>query len=418
MSPETENPPSRVNSTINVEKIRDQFPIFRQQHIQPLVYLDNASTTQKPQSVIDALVHYYSDECGNIHRGLHYLSERATESYERSRSKIRRFIQASSDNEIVFVRGATEGINLVAQTYGRTHVNPGDEILISAMEHHSNIVPWQLLCEEKGASLKIVPINRSGEFIFEEFGKLLGPKTRLVAITHVSNALGTINPIREIIRFAHQHQVPVLIDGAQSISHLPVDVATLDCDFYVFSGHKMYGPTGIGVLYGKEPLLDSMPPYQAGGEMIRSVTFEKTLYHKLPYKFEAGTPNISGAIGLGAAVDFLESVGRNDIFLHEQVLMTYGSKKLQAMDDVKIIGTAKEKTSSLSFIINGIHPHDIATVLDQQGIAIRAGHHCAQPIIDFFRIPATARASFGLYNTLEDIDALIHGLEKAKEVFK
>jgi len=418
MIPETERTNSEANSKTNVEKIREQFPIFRHQDVRPLVYLDNASTTQKPQSVIDAIVHFYANECGNIHRGVHYLSERATESYERSRSKLRRFIHASSDNEIVFVRGATEGINLVAQTYGRTHVGHTDEILISAMEHHSNIVPWQLLCEEKGARLKIVPINASGEFIFEEFEKLIGPRTRLVAVTHVSNALGTVNPIRNIIRLAHQFQVPVLIDGAQSASHLPVDVSSLDCDFYTFSGHKMYGPTGIGVLYGKELILDSMPPYQGGGEMIRSVTFEKTRYQKLPHKFEAGTPNISGAIGMGAAVDFLQSVGMDSVFMHEQVLMAYGSKTLQTMDDVRMIGTAKEKASSLSFVIEGIHPHDIATVLDQNGIAIRAGHHCAQPVMDFFRIPATARVSFGLYNTREDIDALRLGLEKVREVFK
>jgi cysteine desulfurase/selenocysteine lyase len=414
----TESADSHANNKRNVEKIREQFPIFRHQDVRPLVYLDSASTTQKPQSVIDAIVHFYTNECSNIHRGVHYLSERATESYERSRSKLRSFIRASSDNEIVFVRGATEGINLVAQTYGRTHVGQKDEILISAMEHHSNIVPWQLLCEEKGASLKIVPMNASGEFIFEEFEKLIGPKTRLVAVTHVSNAIGTVNPIRNIIQLAHQLHVPVLIDGAQSISHLPLDVSSLDCDFYTFSGHKMYGPTGIGVLYGKEYILDSMPPYQGGGEMIRSVTFEKTEYHKLPHKFEAGTPNISGAIGMGAAVDFLQSVGMDSVFTHEQGLMAYGSEILQTMDDVRMIGTAKEKTSSLSFVIEGIHPHDIATVLDQDGVAIRAGHHCAQPVMDFFRVPATARVSFGLYNTREDIDALRFGLEKVKEVFK
>ncbi len=418
MTAETEHSRTRTNPGKDIEKIREQFPFFRNRDNRPPVYLDNAATTQKPQSVIDAIVHYYSKECSNIHRGVHYLSERATESYERSRSKIRRFIRASSENEIVFVRGATEAINLVAQTYGRTHVGPGDEILISAMEHHSNIVPWQLLCEEKGAGLKVVPINTSGEFLFEEFKARIGPKTRLVAIAHVSNALGTINPVREIVRLAHQHRVPVLIDGAQSVSHLPVDVAVLECDFYVFSGHKMYGPTGIGILYGKESFLDSMPPYQGGGEMIRTVTFEKTLYHKLPHKFEAGTPNISGAVGLGAAVDFLESVGMDPVFSHEQALMSYGSQILQSMDGVRIIGTAEQKTGVLSFIVEGIHPHDIATVLDQCGIAIRAGHHCAQPVMDFFNIPATARASFGLYNTLRDLDALKQGIEKAKEVFK
>ena len=403
----------------NAEKIRAHFPIFRQQqNNKPLVYLDNAATTQKPQSVIDSIVHFYSNECSNIHRGVHFLSERATASYEKSRSGIRRYIRASSENEIVFVRGATEGINLVAQTYGRINVDAGDEILLSGMEHHSNIVPWQLLCEEKGARLRVVPITEAGEFNFEAFKELLSEKTRLVSVTHVSNVLGTVNPVREIIRFAHSRSVPVLIDGAQAAPHLPVDVSSLDCDFYALSGHKMYGPTGIGILYGKEPLLDSMPPYQGGGDMVRSVTFEKTSYQKLPHKFEAGTPNISGAIGMGVAADFLESVGIKNIFSHEQHLMSYGIRELQKIDGLRIIGEAKEKSSALSFVMEGIHPHDIATILDHEGIAVRAGHHCAQPVMDFYRIPATARISFGLYNTIEDIDACMRAVLKVKEVFQ
>ncbi len=403
----------------NAEKIRAHFPIFRQQqNNKPLVYLDNAATTQKPQSVIDSIVHFYSNECSNIHRGVHFLSERATASYEKSRSGIRRYIRASSENEIVFVRGATEGINLVAQTYGRINVDAGDEILLSGMEHHSNIVPWQLLCEEKGARLRVVPITEAGEFNFEAFKELLSEKTRLVSVTHVSNVLGTVNPVREIIRFAHSRSVPVLIDGAQAAPHLPVDVSSLDCDFYALSGHKMYGPTGIGILYGKEPLLDSMPPYQGGGDMVRSVTFEKTSYQKLPHKFEAGTPNISGAIGMGVAADFLESVGIKNIFSHEQHLMAYAIRGLQKIDGLRIIGEAKEKSSALSFVMEGIHPHDIATILDHEGIAVRAGHHCAQPVMDFYRIPATARISFGLYNTIEDIDACMRAVLKVKEVFQ
>jgi cysteine desulfurase/selenocysteine lyase len=407
---------SRISYDAN--KIREDFPIFRKPvNGRSLIYLDNAATTQKPQTVIDALAHFYTQECANIHRGVHYLSERATESYEASRSKVRRFVNAASIQEIVFVRGATEGINLVAQTYGRTHVGPGDEILISAMEHHSNIVPWQLLCQEKGARLRVVPINPTGEFVFEQYARLLGPKTRLVAVTSVSNALGTVNPVREIIRLAHARNVPVLVDGAQAVQHMPIDVQALDCDFFVFSGHKMYGPTGIGILYGKESLLDAMPPYQGGGDMISSVTFEKTLYNKLPYKFEAGTPNVAGGIGLGAAVDYLESIGMNNISVHEQELLTYGTNALWTLDYLRIIGTAKEKASVLSFVLEGIHPHDIGTILDKEGIAIRTGHHCAQPVMDFFGIPATARASLGLYNTQEDIEALISGLRKVKEVF-
>jgi cysteine desulfurase / selenocysteine lyase len=403
----------------DAEKARRDFPIFGEPvNGKQLIYLDNAATTQKPQVVLDALMHFYMRECANIHRGVHYLSERATESYETSRAKISRFINAASPNEIIFVRGSTEAINLAAQTYGKTHVGPGDEVLISAMEHHSNIVPWQILCNEKGAHLRVVPINDAGEFVFEKYEEILGPRTRLVAITGVSNALGTVNPVSEIIRLAHNRGVPVLIDGAQMIQHLPVDVRALDCDFFAFSGHKMYGPTGIGVLYAKERWLEEMPPYQGGGDMISSVTFEKTIYNKLPYKFEAGTPNVAGAIGLGAAVDYLQSVGLQNISVHEQELLSYGTLALQALSDVRIIGTAKEKSSVISFVLDGIHPHDIGTILDKHGIAIRTGHHCAQPVMEFFGIPATARASLGMYNTREDIEALLWGLRKVKEVFR
>jgi cysteine desulfurase / selenocysteine lyase len=409
---------SRPGTSYDVRKIREDFPIFRNLvNGNSLVYLDNAATTQKPQSVIDAVVRFYTQECANIHRGVHYLSERATEAYENSRAQVRRFINAASTNEIIFLRGATEAINLVAQSYGRAHVQPVDEILISAMEHHSNIVPWQMLCAEKGARLQIVPINNKGEFLFEEYANLLGPRTRLVAVTQVSNALGTINPVRQIIELAHERNIPVLVDGAQSIQHMPIDVRALDCDFFAFSGHKIYGPTGIGVLYGKERLLESMPPYQGGGDMISSVTFEKTLYNRLPYKFEAGTPNVAGGIGLGAAISYVENLGLANIHAHEDELMAYGTTELQKFDEVRIIGTAKEKASVLSFVFEGIHPHDLGTILDQDGIAIRTGHHCAQPIMEFFNIPATARASLGLYNTREDIDALIWGLRKVKEVF-
>jgi cysteine desulfurase/selenocysteine lyase len=409
----------KTQASYDAQKIREDFPIFRQLvNGKPLVYLDNAATTQKPQPVLDALTRFYTKECANIHRGVHFLSERATASYETSREKVRHFINAASVQEIVFLRGTTEAINLIAQTYGKTHVGAGDEVLISAMEHHSNIVPWQMLCDEKDARLRIVPITLTGEFVFEQYKKLLGPRTRLVTVTSVSNSLGTINPIREIVRLAHEHNVPVLVDGAQAIQHMPVDVQALDCDFFAFSGHKMYGPTGIGVLYGKERLLEAMPPYQGGGDMISSVTFEKTLYNRLPYKFEAGTPNVAGGIGLGVAIDYLESIGMDRIAMNEQDLIAYGTRLLEAIEDLRIIGTAKNKASVLSFVLNGIHPHDIGTILDKEGIAIRTGHHCAQPVMEFFKIPATARASLGLYNTREDIEALLAGIRKVKEVFR
>jgi cysteine desulfurase/selenocysteine lyase len=409
---------SDVLQTLDIRRIRKDFPILEQTvYGKPLVYLDNAATTQKPQAVIDAIVGFYTRDCSNVHRGVHLLSERATKAYEDTRVKVKRFINARSEKEIIFVRGATEAVNLAAQTYGKTHVAAGDEVLISAMEHHSDIVPWQMVCEEKGARLRVVPINDRGEFLMEDYEKLLGPRTRIVAVTQVSNALGTVNPVRRIVRLAHDYGIPVLVDGAQAIQHMCTDVQMLDCDFFVFSGHKMYGPTGIGVLYGKEQLLDAMPPYQGGGDMISSVTFAKTIFTGLPHKFEAGTPNIAAGIGLGAAVDYLEAVGLESIAAHEHDVLSYGTEVLSSLPGVKIVGTATEKASVLSFVIDGIHPHDIGTILDQEGIAVRTGHHCAQPVMDFFNIPATARASLGLYNTRAEIDALAAGIQKVIEVF-
>ena len=404
--------------TFEVKKNRADFPILRQKvRGKPLVYLDNAATSQKPQTVINAITRYYERDNANIHRGVHFLSEHATEEHDAARSAIQNFINAAHSKEIIFVRGTTEAINLVAQSYGRTHVGPGDEILVTGMEHHSNIVPWQMLCEEKGAKLCVAPINDSGELLLDEFASLLGPKTKLVAVTHVSNALGSITPIRHMIELAHKRNVPVLVDGAQAVPHIKVDVRALDCDFYAFSGHKVYGPTGIGVLYGKAALLDAMPPYQCGGDMIASVTFEKTLFNKLPFKFEAGTPDISGAIGLGAAIRYLDSLGIETVAAHEHDLLTYATEKVSAIPGICLVGTAKEKAGVLSFVMEGIHPHDIGTILDQEGIAIRTGHHCSQPVMQRFGIPATARASFGLYNTREDVDALVAGIERVREVF-
>jgi cysteine desulfurase / selenocysteine lyase len=397
---------------------RQDFPILGMKvHGKPLVYLDNAATSQKPQAVIDALTRYYTSENANIHRGVHALSELATEHYEQTRAKIQRFIHAADPCEIIFVRGTTEGINLVAQTYGRTHIGAGDEIIISALEHHSNIVPWQILCEQKGAKLRIIPINDDGELILDQFEKLLGPKTKLVAIAHVSNALGTIVPLRRVIEMAHQRNVPVVVDGAQAAPHLQIDVQALDADFYVFSSHKMYGPTGIGVLYGKRPLLEAMPPYQGGGDMISSVTFEKTLYNKLPYKFEAGTPDISGVIGLGAAVDYMIGIGLDRIAAHEHELLVYATQALSKIPGLRLIGTAKSKAAVVSFVLENVHAHDVGTILDQEGIAVRTGHHCAQPLMQRFGVDATARASFGLYNTKEEVDALAAGIQKVREVF-
>jgi cysteine desulfurase/selenocysteine lyase len=398
--------------------IRKDFPILKQLvYGKPLVYLDNAATSQKPAAVIDAMTHYYSMDNSNIHRGVHLLSERATQAYEEARMKVQRFINAAVSKEIIFTRGTTEAINLVANSYGRANVNSGDEVLITAMEHHSNIVPWQMLCEEKGARLRVAPINDDGELILEEFEKLLNERTKLVSLVHVSNALGTINPIRAIVEIAHRHNVPVMIDGAQASPHMKLDVQELDCDFYAFSGHKVYGPTGIGVLYGKASLLDSMPPYQGGGDMIASVTFEKTTYNTLPYKFEAGTPNIAGTIGLGAAIDYVNQIGLERIAKYEHELLVYGTEALSQIPGLRLIGTAREKAGVLSFVLEGVHPHDVGTILDREGIAIRTGHHCAMPVMERFGIPATARASLAFYNTREEIDALVAGIRKVKEVF-
>ena len=402
----------------DVARIREDFPILRQTvNGKPLVYLDNAATSQKPQAVIDALVRYYSTENSNVHRGVHTLSQMATDDYEAARSKVQRFINAGDEREIIFVRGTTEGINLVAQTFGRQNIKEGDEIVISALEHHSNIVPWQILCEESGAKLRVIPINDAGELLLDEYEKLLNPRTRLVSILHVSNALGTIIPVKKIVEIAHNQGIPVLLDGAQAAPHCPVDVRDLDCDFYVFSGHKLYGPTGIGVLYGKAERLEAMPPYQGGGEMIKSVTFEKTIYNTLPHKFEAGTPNIAGSIGLGAAIDYVTDLGLDRISAYEHGLLEYGTKLLSGLSNVRMIGTAKEKSGILSFVMDGVHPHDIGTILDAEAVAVRTGHHCAQPVMERFGVPATARASLAFYNTKEDIDALIKGIDRVIEVF-
>jgi cysteine desulfurase/selenocysteine lyase len=402
----------------DVERVRADFPILATEvHGKPLVYLDNAATSQKPRAVINAIMRYYEGTNANVHRGVHHLSEAATEDYEGARRTVQQFINAPHVHEIIFVRGTTEGINLVAHTFGRANIGAGDEILITAMEHHSNIVPWQILCDETGAKLRVAPINDNGELLLDEFAKLLGPRTKLAAVTHVSNALGSINPLKRMVELAHSHNVPVLVDGAQAVPHLEVDVQALDCDFYTFSGHKVYAPTGIGVLYGKTALLEAMPPYQGGGDMISSVTFERTTYNKLPYKFEAGTPDIAGVIGLGAALNYVKSLGIENIGAHEHDLLEYATERLSAIPDVRLIGTAKEKAAVVSFVIEGIHPHDIGTILDRQGIAIRTGHHCSQPIMERFGIPATARASFAAYNTRAEIDVLIRGIEKVKEVF-
>jgi cysteine desulfurase / selenocysteine lyase len=402
----------------DVDRVRQDFPILRTQvHGRPLVYLDNAATSQKPQAVIDATNNYYAAQNSNVHRGVHALSQLATREYEEARVKVKRFINAADTHEVIYTKGATEGINLVASSYGRKFIREGDEIIISAIEHHANIVPWQLLCEQTGARLRVIPMNDDGELLMEEYEKLLSPRTKLVAVNYVSNALGTVNPVRRIIELAHAQDVPVLIDGAQSAPHLKVDVRELDCDFYVFSGHKLCGPTGIGVLYGKAHLLDSMPPYQGGGDMIASVTFEKTTFNSLPYKFEAGTPNIAGAVGLGAAVDYLESVGMENIAAYEHELLEYATEVVGSIKGVRLIGTAREKASVLSFLVGDIHPHDVGTILDQEGIAVRAGHHCAQPVMKRFGVPATARASVAFYNTKAEVDALAEGIHRVIEVF-
>jgi len=415
----TANKEARIaEKSFNIDLIRKDFPILRQRvHGKPLVYLDNAATTQKPQVVIETLNKYYSAENSNIHRGVYYLSEIATEGYETARKKAQHYLNAKSSSEIVFVRGTTEGINLVASTYGRTNIKAGDEIVISHMEHHSNIVPWQILCEESGAKLRIIPINDDGELILEEYAKLLNEKTKMVSVVYVSNSLGTVNPVGKIVEVAHQRDIPVLIDAAQAVQHLKVDVQDLDCDFLVFSGHKIYGPTGIGVLYAKEHILQDMPPYQGGGDMISSVTFDKTSFKRAPHKFEAGTPNIAGAIGLGAALDYLQKVGFENIIPHETDLVNYAAEALSSVEELKLIGTAKNKASVVSFVIDGIHPHDVGTILDREGIAIRTGHHCTQPVMQRFGVPATSRASFALHNTRDEVDSLVGGVKKVITLF-
>ena len=404
--------------SLDIDRIRNDFPLLRTLvNGHPLVYLDNAATSQKPNVVIDALSDYYQEYNSNIHRGVHYLSQKATDAYEESRSKTAKFIHARKSEEIIFVRGTTEAINLVAQTYGRKHLQAGDEVLVTAMEHHSNIVPWQMICEERGATLAVVPMSDEGDLDLVAYQQLLRKKTKIVALTHVSNALGTINPVKEMIEMAHSKGIIVLIDGAQAIPHMEVDVRDLGCDFYAFSGHKMFGPTGIGVLYGRAELLESMPPYQGGGDMIKSVSFEKTLYNDIPHKFEAGTPNISGGIALGVAVDYMNALDRGSVGEYEDSLLEYATAQLSSIRGLNIVGTSKHKTSVLSFVLEGIHPHDIGTILDAEGIAIRTGHHCAQPVMTRFGIPATARASFAPYNTFQEVDALVRGVYKVIEVF-
>jgi len=402
-----------------VERIRKDFPVLSTSvNGHPLVYLDNAATSQKPNVVIEALSDYYQEYNSNIHRGVHYLSQKATDAYEDSRSRIAQFINAKDAKEIIFVRGTTEAINLVAQTFGRKNIGRGDEVLITALEHHSNIVPWQMICEEKSAKLVVVPMSDEGELDLDAYGRLLNQRTKIAAITHVSNALGTVNPVKEMSAMARAKGIPVLIDGAQAVPHMSVDVKDLKCDFYAFSGHKMFGPTGIGVLYGRKDLLEGMPPYQGGGDMIKSVTFEKTIYNDLPHRFEAGTPNISGGIALGVAVDYLCSLNRSAILEYENSLLDYATSQLSSIRGIEIIGRSKHKASVLSFDLEGIHPHDVGTILDSEGIAIRTGHHCAQPIMTRLGITATARASFALYNTFQEVDALVRGMYKVIEVFR
>ena len=399
-------------------EVRRDFPALHQKvHGKPLIYLDNAATTQKPKPVIDAVDRFYRFDSSNVHRAVHVLSDRATKAYEGARTTVKQYLNARSEREIIFVRGTTEAINLVMNSFVRPRAKAGDEILISALEHHSNIVPWQLLAEQTGSRLVVAPIDDRGELILEEFERRLGPRTALVAVAHISNALGSIMPVHEIVQMAHARGVPVLIDGAQAIAHLHVDVRELDCDFYAFSGHKVFGPTGIGVLYGRESLLEQMPPYQGGGDMIRSVTFEKTIYNELPYKFEAGTPHIAGAIGLGAALDYVSRVGLVRAAAHERELLDYGTALLGAVPGLRLIGTAREKVGVLSFVLEGVHPHDVGTVLDRDGIAVRTGHHCAQPVMDRFGVPATTRASLALYNSKAELDALAHGIRRVQKLF-
>lgn len=419
-----EHPASRATlargeaARFDVERVRRDFPnLHVQVHGRPLVYLDNAASTHKPAAVIERLERFYSEEYSNVHRGVHMLSQIATMEFEGARERVRRFLGADSEKEIIFTRGTTEAINLVANAFARTRLREGDEVLISTIEHHSNIVPWQMACEATGAKLRVIPITDEGEIIFEEFEKLLSPRTKIVSIVHVSNALGTVNPVKRIIDAAHAIGVPVLVDGAQSIQHVPVDVRTLDCDFFAFSGHKLYGPTGIGVLYGKRALLEEMPPWQGGGDMILSVSFDRTIYNELPAKFEAGTPNIAGAIGLAAAIDYFTTLDLEAMIAHEQDLLAYATERLASVQGLRIIGTAREKASVVSFMLCAVHPHDIGTILDQDGVAIRAGHHCAQPTMQRLGIPATARASFSFYNTRSDVDALVASVEHVLDIF-
>jgi len=403
----------------DLSRARGDFPILsRKIHGKPLVYLDNAATTQKPRAVIAAIRRYYCTSNANVHRGVHALSDLATQAYEEARGRVARFLNAREDREIVFVRGATEAINLVAQTYGLLRLREGDEVLVTAMEHHANIVPWQMVCDRAGAHLKVAPIEASGELDLAAYERMLSPRTRLAAVTHVSNALGTVNPVREMIGMAHARGVPILVDGAQAVPHIPVDVQALGCDFYVFSGHKLYGPTGIGALYGKAEHLEAMPPYQGGGDMILRVTFEKTTYNAIPWKFEAGTPNVAGAVGLRAAIDYLDAIGLAAVSAHEGELLAYATEEVGKIPGVRVVGTAREKTGILSFVVEGVHPHDIGTILDHEGVAIRAGHHCAMPLMDRLGLPGTARASFGLYNTPAEVDLLAAGIRKAREVFR
>ena len=414
MNSATETP----SVSLDVDRIRKDFPILqRVVHGKPLVYLDNAATTQKPHAVLDALARYYAHGNANIHRGVYALSEEATKAYDAAREKIQVFLNARASREIIFTRNSTESINLVAQTFGRQCLGPGDEVLITHMEHHSNIVPWQLLCEQTQARLRVVPIDDRGQLELDELERMITPRTKLVAVVHLSNSLGTINPVAEIVEMAHQRDAAVLIDGSQAVYHMPVDVQALGCDFYVCTGHKLYGPTGIGVLYGREELLDAMPPYQGGGDMIRSVTFQQTTYADLPNKFEAGTPHIAGAIGLGAAIDYVTEIGFDRIAAHEADLLTYGTAALSSVPGLRLIGTADRKASILSFVLKGVHPHDVGTIVDTEGVAIRTGHHCTQPVMERFGVPATARASIAVYNTRDEIDTLVRALERVREVF-
>ena len=417
-TPSVASPMESRTRPLDVAALRRDFPALHQTvHGKPLVYLDNAATSQTPLAVIDAMRKFYLEDCANVHRGVHELSQRATDDYEGARTAVQKFIGAAEPEEIIYTRGTTDALNLVAHSYGRPHVQAGDEVIISTLEHHSNIVPWQILCDERRATLRVIPINDEGELLMDEYAGLLSDRTSIVAVNHVSNALGTVNPVREIITMAHERGIPVLLDGAQAIPHMKVDVQELDCDFCAFSGHKMFGPTGIGILYGKRGLLEKMPPYQGGGDMIKSVTFEKTTYNDLPYKFEAGTPNIADAIGLGAAIEYLNQIGMDRIAAYEKHLLAYATAAVSDVEGVRLIGTAREKASVLSFIVEGVHPHDVGTILDREGVAVRAGHHCAQPVMDRFGVPATTRASLAFYNTEEEVDALVAAVREVKELF-